>query len=82
MPLATDPLQLNEVGPFGELNARPNPHGYVVPTVPPFESMLPFLARRFGRELTTEEAEAERQKAPSIVVARDAADKIASARSR
>ena len=59
MPSPTEPLKLNEVGAYGDLMARPNPDGLVVVTVPPFETMLPFIARQRGRELTPDEVEAE-----------------------
>jgi hypothetical protein len=68
MPGSNDPIRLHEVGPYAELCARPNPDGLVVLTVPPFQTMLPFLAQKLGRPLTPEEAEAKRQTAPSIVV--------------
>jgi hypothetical protein len=80
MALPTDPLQLNEAGPFGELSLRPNPNGYVILSMPPFDAMLPFLAKRLGRDLTADEVEVQRQKAPALVVTRDVAEKMANAR--
>jgi len=74
------PLELNEVGPYGSLAARPNPSGFVILQVPPFESMLPFLVHRYGRDLTTEEVEAERANAPSMVVTEAVAAQMAAAR--
>ncbi len=82
MPSPTDPLQLNEVGAYGDLIARPNPDGLVVLTVPPFETMLPFIAKQRGRELRPDEIEAERKRAPSIVLTKDAAEQMAAARAR
>jgi hypothetical protein len=76
------PLGLNEVGAYGELSSRPNPNGLVILSVPPFETMLPFIARRLGRELTPSEVEAERNKAPCIVVTSDAAAQMAAARAK
>lgn len=76
------PLQLNEVGPYGELSARPNPDGLVVLTIPPFEVMLPFIVQQFGRDLTPSEIEAERRKAPSMVVTPDVATRTAAARAQ
>jgi len=76
------PLQLNEVGSYGELSARPNPDGLVVLTIPPFEAMLPFIAQRLGRDPTPSEIEAERSKAPSMVVTSDVADRMAVARAQ
>ena len=73
-------LQLNDVGAFGELAGRPNPNRYAILSVPPFETMLPFLAKRLGRELTPAEIEVERNKAPCIVVTADAAAQMAVAR--
>jgi hypothetical protein len=78
----TEPLKLNEVGAYGDLTARPNPDGLVVVTVPPFETMLPFLARQRGRELTPDEVEAERKRAPSIVLTKEAAQQMAAARAK
>ena len=59
---SNDPIRLNEVGIYGDLIARPNPDSLVVLTIPPFESMLPFIVQKFGRELTSEEIEIERKK--------------------
>ena len=80
MPTLDEPLRENEVGPFGELSVRPNPDGLVVLAVPAFEAMLPFIEQRAGRKLTPEEVEAERLRAPSIVLSQDAAEKMAAAR--
>jgi hypothetical protein len=80
MPPASDPIRENEVGPFGELSARPNPDGLVVLQVPPFEQMLLHLEQREGLKLTPEEVEQHRRQAPSIVVSRDVAEKMAEAR--
>jgi hypothetical protein len=80
MKAANEPLAENEVGPFGELSGRPNPQGLAILTVPSFEAMLPFIERRLGRKLSPQEMEAERLKAPSIVVSQDAARKMAAAR--
>ena len=80
MSLVAEPLKLNEVGPLGELSLRPNPNGYVVLSMPPFEAMLPFLAKRLGRELTPDEIEVQRQRAPCLVVTAEDAAKMAQAR--
>lgn len=76
------PLQLNEVGSYGELFARPNPDGLVVLTIPPFEAMLPGIAQRFSRDLTPSEIEVEKSKAPSMLVTPDVAARMASARAQ
>lgn len=75
-----EPLRLAEVGAFGELSARPNPSGYVVLTVPDFDEMLPHLEKQRGRSLTVEEIELERNRAPSIVLTKEQAEKMAAAR--
>jgi len=77
IPSPDEPIRLNEVGAYGDLRERPNPDGLVVLTVPPFESMLPFIAQRPGRELSTDEIEAERNRAPSIVLTNDTAQHMA-----
>ena len=77
-----EPLRLNEVGAFGQLSARPNPEGLVVVSVPPFESMLPFLEQRLGRALRSDEIETHRAAAPSIVLLAQDAAKISAARSK
>jgi hypothetical protein len=82
MDTSSTPLQLNEVGAYGDLAARPNPDGLVILSVPPFEAMLPFLAQRLGRELTPDEIEIERKKAPSIVLTKQAAEQMSAARAR
>jgi hypothetical protein len=82
MPSSTDPLKPNDVGAYGDLIGRPNPDGLVVLTVPTFEIMLPFIARERGRELTPEEVETERMRAPSIVLTKEAAEQVAAARAR
>jgi hypothetical protein len=82
MDTSSTPLQLNEVGAYGDLAARPNPDGLVILSVPPFEAMLPFLAERLGRELTSDEIEIERKKAPSIVLTKQAAEQMSAARAR
>ena len=80
MSQTNEPLKENDVGPFGELSARPNPSGLAILQIPPFEAMLPFIEQRAGRKLSAEEVEAERAKAPAIVVSQDAAKKMAAAR--
>jgi hypothetical protein len=80
MASASDPIRENEVGAFGELSARPNPDGLIVLQVPPFEQMIPYLEQREGRKLTAEEIEQHRQQAPSIVLSREAAEKMGDAR--
>ena len=80
MPSSTDPIELNEVGAFGELCLRPNPNGFAILQVPPFEAMIPFLAKQLGHDPSPDEIEIARQKAPSIVVAKDVAEKMARAR--
>ncbi len=82
MPMPTEPLKLYEVGAYGDLMARPNPEGLVVVAVPPFETMVPFLAQQRGRELTLEELETERKRAPSIVLTKEAAQQMAAARAK
>jgi hypothetical protein len=77
MATPSEPIRLWEVGPYADLMARPNPDGLVVLTVPPFETMLPFLAKKLGRELTPEEVEVKRRSAPSIVVTRQVAQNMA-----
>jgi hypothetical protein len=56
------------------------PDGLVVFTALPFEKMLPFIAQERGRELTPDEIEAERKRAPSIVLTKEAAQQMAAAR--
>jgi hypothetical protein len=75
-----EPLRENDVGGFGELSKRPNPLGLAILQVPSFEAMLPFIEQRMGRKLSAEEIEAERAKAPSIVVSQEAAHKMAAVR--
>lgn len=82
MPSPTDPLELQEVGAYGDLIARPNPDGLVVLPVPAFESMLPFIAQQRGRDLTPDEIEVERRRAPSIVVPKEIAEQMMAARAR
>ena len=82
MDTSSTPLKLNEVGAYGDLAARPNPDGLVILSVPPFEAMLPFLSQRLGRELTPDEIEIERKKAPSIVLTKQAAEQMSVARAR
>lgn len=82
MALPNQPLQLNEVGTYGDLAARPNPDGFVILSIPPFEQMIPFIAKRLGRELTLEEIEIERKKAPSIVLTKEVAEQMAAARAK
>jgi hypothetical protein len=48
MPKADEPLHENEVGSYGDLISRPNPHRLVIMPVPPFESMLGTIERRMG----------------------------------
>jgi hypothetical protein len=76
------PLELNEVGPYGELSSRPNPDGFAIISVPPFENMLPFIAQSLGRNLTESEIEIERSKAPSLVVTQEVAIRMAAARAQ
>ena len=82
MEAPNEPIRLNEVGAYGDLTARPNPDGLVVLTVPPFESMLPFIVKTLGRDLSPDETEAERRKAPSIVVTRETAEQMVAARAK
>lgn len=46
MPAPNEPLQLNEFGAYGDLIAQPNPNNLIILTVPPFESMLPFVIQQ------------------------------------
>ena len=82
MPSPTEPLKLNEVGAYGDLIARPNPDGLVVFSLPPFETLLPFIAQKKGRELTPDEIEAERKRVPSIALTKDAAERLAVERAK
>ena len=75
-----EPLRENEVGVYGQLASRPNPNGLVILPVPAVEDMLPFLEKNAGHELTAEEIEAQRQKAPSLVVSKEVAEKILAGR--
>jgi hypothetical protein len=77
MPTPTDPLKLNEVGTYGDLIARPNPDGFIVLSLPPFETLLPFIVSQRGRELTPDEIEAERKRVPSIALTKEAAERLA-----
>jgi hypothetical protein len=74
-----EPLQENEVGAFGDLVRRPNPEALVILPVPPVESLIATLQQQLGRELTQEEVENQRFKAPSIVVAKEAAAAMSAA---
>jgi hypothetical protein len=76
------PLRENESGPYGELISRPNPHGLAVLQIPPFEEVLPFLQSDLARELSPEEIDVQRQKAPAIVVSREAAEKMLALRAK
>jgi hypothetical protein len=71
-----EPLRENEGGKFEDLAKRPNPDGLVILPVPPVEDLIPVLQQRLGRELSPEEIDVQRRKAPSIVVTRDAAERI------
>jgi hypothetical protein len=71
-----EPLRENEGGKFEDLAKRPNPESLVILAVPPIEDLIPLLQQRLGRELSPEEIEVHRRKAPSIVVTREAAEKI------
>lgn len=74
------PIQLNEVGSYGDLTSRPNPNGLVVLTVPDFHVMLPFIEKERGHKLSAEEIETEHQRAPSIVLTKEQAEKMAASR--
>ena len=82
MASSNDPIQLNEVGAYDDLAARPNPDGLVILSVPPFEAMLPFIAQKMGRQLTPDEIDVERKKAPSIVLTKEAAEQMSAARAK
>jgi hypothetical protein len=75
-----EPLRENESGPYGELISRPNPDGLAVLQIPPFEEILPSIQSDLGRELTPEEIEVQRRKAPAIVVSKESAEKMLSLR--
>jgi len=76
MEAANEPLHENDVGAFGDLAQRPNPDDLVILPLPPLEDLLPSLRQQLGRDLTPEEIERHRLKAPSIVVSRLAAEKM------
>jgi hypothetical protein len=76
MPSLNEPLRENEVGTFGELAQRSNPDNLVILPVPPIEVLLPSLRQQLGRDLTPEEIEIQRRKAPSIVVSKVAAERV------
>lgn len=71
-----EPLRENDAGTYGDLSARPNPDSLVILAIPPVEDLIPALQQHLGRELTPEEVEVQRRKAPAIVVSREAAEKI------
>jgi hypothetical protein len=75
-----EPLGEHEVGPYDALSRRPNPDNLVIWPVPPFEEQVASLQKRLGRELTPNEREIARRKAPSIVVTRAAAEAMQAAR--
>src|SRR5262245_9561023 len=77
---ANERLRENDVGPFGELSKRPNPDNLVILTVPAFEYLLPSLQKQLGRDLTPEEIEVQRRKAPAMAVRRSVAEKMQAAR--
>lgn len=76
------PIQLNEVGSYGDSTSRPNPNGLVVLTVPDFDAMLPFIEQERGHKLSAEEIKIEHQRAPSIVLTKEQAEKMAAARAK
>lgn len=80
MPELEQPLRENEGGAFGDLAARPNPHGLVILQVPVFEDVLPFIENDLGRKLSPEEVEIQRRKAPALVVSKEVADKMLASR--
>jgi len=65
------PISPNETGAYGELAARPNPDGLVIVFEPPFG-----IAVRAGQTLTRDEIEAARNKAPCIVLTKEAAEQM------
>lgn len=76
------PIQLNEVGSYGDLTSRPNPNGLVVLTVPDFDAMVPFIEQERGHKLSADEIKVEHQRAPSIVLTKEQAEKMAAARAK
>jgi hypothetical protein len=76
------PIEVYEVGDYGELTARPNPEGLVVLTVPDFAEMIPTIEKRLGHKLTESEIEQEREAAPAIVLTKEEAEKMTASRSR
>lgn len=76
------PIQLNEVGSYGDLISRPNPNGLIVLTVPDFETMVPFIEKERGHKLSADEIKNEHQRAPSIVLTKEQAEKMSAARAR
>ncbi len=75
-------IRPNEAGVFGELAARPNPHGLIIVNEPPLDVKLTAMAFRLRRALTWKEIEAECTKAPSIALTRRAAEDTFAARAR
>jgi hypothetical protein len=76
MPSANEPLRESDVGIFWELAQRPNPDDLVILPVPAVEHLLASLRQQLGRDLTPEEVEVQRRKAPSIVVSKAVAEKM------
>ena len=74
------PIEVYEVGDYGELTARPNPGGLVVLTVPDFDEMIPTIENRLGRKLTASEIERERRAAPAVVLTKAEAERMRSTR--
>ena len=78
MAVSDEPIRQNEVGTYGDLMSRPNPDGLVVVTAPDFDLLIPMIEKNRGRKLTQIEIEQERQRAPSIVLTKEQAEKLIS----
>ncbi len=78
----SEPLRDGETGLVGELARRPNPDGLVIWPMPPIETLIATRQQELGRELTAEEIETQRRKAPAIVVTKDVAEGIMVERAR
>jgi hypothetical protein len=68
-----EPLKQLEVGSYGEIAARPNPHRLAIQYIPALAAILLSTEKKKGSALTQEEVEVIRDRASVMVTLPDAA---------
>ena len=80
MPDLNEEIKLYEVGEYGSLMRRPNPKGFVILTVPDFDSLIPALETKRNCKFNQQKIDGMREKAVTVVLTKDEAERMIASR--